>query len=259
MMLRNFLVKGWLLNLLIPGLGHIFVREYSFGLFIYLVTLIGVVLFAASFFIELSGWALLLLFGLPVTFYAFTFVDLARTVRARQTTIARSRRGWYWFLVIGLAYQLLAPTAVVNLAWRNRPEVFLHDTPRLSPRYAVGTWLKASPLAYRLEIATVSKPIMHDLPDRYDLVRFETSDGERAVGAVLGLPGEQVEIISGVVVVNGLTDYNAAPLGTPLAGDCPLTRVGEFSILVAIFNIGRVEQVLEVPLGRVTGKISELL
>jgi len=256
---RDSLIRGWFLNLLMPGLGHAFARQYSFGLFIYLVTLIGVVLFAASFFIDLSGLVLLLLFGLPVVFYLFTFVDLTRTVRAHRSTIRRGRRAWWWFLTAGMLYQIFAPTAAINLAWRNRPEVFYLETARLSPRYSAGTWLKASPLVYRLEIAGVSRSILHHLPERYDIVRFQTLNGDRAVGVVLGLPGEQVELISGVLVVNGLTDYNAAPLGAALAGDCRLTGVGEFSILVAIFNIGRVEQVVEVPLERVTGKISELL
>jgi hypothetical protein len=254
---RSPLSIGWLLNLLVPGLGHIYVREYSFGLFIFLITLLGVVLFAASFFVDLSGGAILLLLGLPALFYLFTFFDLWRTVRARGAGARRASRAAIWFLLIGLIYQAFAPTAVGNLIWRNRPVWFAQQGSQLSPLYSTGEWLKASRMSYRLDVGVIRKPILHHLPDRYDLVLFATEDGLRAMGVVVGMPLEQVEIVSGAVVVNGMIDYDAMPLGVPLVGYCELTSAGDFSILVATFRLGLVENMVDVRLDRVIGKVTK--
>ncbi len=253
----NRLFLSWLLNLLVPGLGHIYVREYAFGLFIFLITLLGVVLFAATFFIDLSSSAVLMLLGLPALFYLFTFFDLRRTTRARTGPLNRSRRTLSWFLVAGLTYQIFSPTALGNLAWRNRPEWFVQGGSQLSPRFSSGDWLTASRMAYRLDVGVISQPILHHLPDRYDLVLFATDDGYRGVGVVVGLPREQVEIVSGAVVVNGLIDYDAMPLGVPMAGYCSLTTAGDFSILVATFGLGQVESIIDVRLDRLIGKVTE--
>ena len=248
---------SWLLNLLVPGLGHIYIREYSFGLFIFLITLLGVILFAATFFMDLSAAAVLMLLGLPVLFYLFTFFDLRRTIHSRKGPSIRSRRVLGWFLLAGLVYQIFSPTALGNLVWRNRPEWFAQQGSQLSPRYSAGDWLKASRLAYRLDVGVISQPIMHHIPARYDLVLFATDDGHKAVGAVVGLPREQVEIVSGAVVVDGLIDYDARHLGVPMTGYCSLTSAGDFSILVATFRLGQVESIIDVRLDRLIGKVTE--
>ena len=128
MQLKRNLIIAWLLNLLLPGLGHFYYKEFSFGLFIYLITLLASVLFVAMFFVPLPWYAELLIFWLPILFYLFTFVDLTRTAKLKRTNFNRSRRGLVLFLVVGLGYQILAPPAAINFGWRNRPEIYTTES-----------------------------------------------------------------------------------------------------------------------------------
>jgi len=73
-----------LLNLLLPGLGHCFWREYLFGVFIFLIMLITVLLFYVSMIISLPYGFKLVLFILPAIFYLFTFFDLKNVVNKKR-------------------------------------------------------------------------------------------------------------------------------------------------------------------------------
>lgn len=253
------LLMAWLTNLLMPGLGHVCFREITFGLFVYLITLMGIVLFVASFFVDLASWSLWILLGLPLLFYGFTFVDLMRTVRKPSSKRPVSVRRIIVALLFGLLYQIFSPTTVTNLLWRNRPDVQRLEHTQLSPRFSPGDLLVINPLAYRLSFVVFDQPILHRLPDRYDLVQFESRTGTRFVGGVIGLPGEVVEMIDGVIIVDGGFAGESMMLGVPLVGDCPLTAVNEYSILVATFRLGRIDRVEQVPLDRLVGRVSGLL
>ncbi|MCK4816755.1 hypothetical protein KA005_13375, partial [bacterium] len=153
MRIQNNLILAWFLNLLLPGLGHFYWKEFSFGLFIYLITLLASVLYVAMFFVPLPWYAELLILWLPVLFYGFTFVDLTRTVKLKRSKLKRSARFMIILLVFGMAYQVLSPTAILNFGWRNRPEIYTMQHNRLNPKFATGDLLKANQLDYTINIA----------------------------------------------------------------------------------------------------------
>lgn len=251
-------VYNGLLHLLLPGLGHVFWREYLFGIFVFLVTLLASVLFIVSLFVQIPVGAKLALYALPLLFYAFTFLDLARTVKAKRERAAPRTKAAMIFLLVGLGYQLFSPIAPLNFALRNFPEVFILKDNRLSPLYSKGDALKASRLSYLVDVFVVKKPILHTLPQRYEILRFADGSGRHITGIVVGLPGEEIEIVDGVIVAHGLPDVGDAPGGIILSGDWPLTWVGRYSILVATLNLGRIDEVYEVPFTDVVGKVSKL-
>lgn len=258
MRITSSLIFAWLLNLLLPGLGHFYWREFSFGLFIYLITLLASVLYVALFFVPLPRYAELLILWLPVLFYAFTFVDLARTVKQKRSKMTRSGRTMIIILVVGLVYQVLSPAAVLNFGWRNRPEIYSMQNNRLNPRFATGDLLQASRLHYTVDIAFVDRPILHRLPERFDMVRFIDYAGRRRTGFIVGLPDEEVMIADGLIVADGMPDVRDGPLGINLRGDWPLTLTGQYSILVATVNLGSIENVYEVELTQLIGKVDKL-
>lgn len=246
------------MNLLLPGLGHLYWREYAFGLFVFLVMLLASVLFVVTLFVSTPAAASWLILGLPVIFYLFTFVDLTRTARRKGASVVRSRRASVIILLVGLVYQILSPSALFNFAWRNRPEVYRMPHNRLNPMFATGDVLEASRLAYFVSIAFVDRPILRRLPERFDPVRFVDDTGRRRTGFVVGLPYETVLIVDGLVVANGVPDPRDGPDGITLSGDWPLTEADPYSILVATVSMGSLDQVYEVPLTRLTGKVDKL-
>ncbi|MFQ5498615.1 MAG: hypothetical protein ACE5FH_02995 [Candidatus Zixiibacteriota bacterium] len=248
----------WLLNLLLPGLGHVCNGDFVFGLFVFLIMLIGVALFAVTSFVSVSNPVMLVTVGLPVLFYLFTFADLGRIARAGIKRRERTRRARIIFFAIGLAYQLFCPIALVNFGIVNRPELFVLSDNRLSPIYSEGELMKASRLDYFVEFFAVTPPILHSLPERYDIVRFSNQSGRVINGLVIGLPAEGIELFDGVLVVDGVADYLSVPDGLPLEGNWPLTSVDQFSILVATMNLGIVDNVYEVSLSELVGKVDRL-
>lgn len=246
------------LNLGLPGLGHIFCREYLFGVFIFLIMLIAVVLFFVSFFLSLSFWPKAILLALPTVFYIFTFVDLFRVAKIKQGKIGRSSRALLIFIVIGLVYQILAPIAPGNFFIRNYPKPFVLEDNGLSPLYSQGDLLKASRLAYSVNLFFLEQPILHTLPARFEPVRFVDQGGHERNGIVIGLPREEIQMVGGVLVVDGLPILDDPPGGLVLLGDCELTYVGEYSILTATLNLGTLDMVYMVDLRNVVGKIEKV-
>lgn len=255
---RRSPVFAIVLNLLLPGLGHVYWSEILFGVFVFLIMLIAVILFFVSFFLSLSFWPKLALLALPLLFYLFSFIDLVRTVRTKPGPRWRGRRAVAVFLVVGVAYQFLSPLAPGNFFLRNRPETFVLEDTGLSPLYSPGEPLKASRLAYSVDVFFLKKPILHTLPARYDIVRFTDADGRRRNGLVIGRPSEEIQMVDGVLVVNGMADFGDPPGGIVLWGDCPLTSVDSYSIMVATLSLNRVDQVFMVPLDAVIGKVDKV-
>lgn len=246
------------LNLLWPGLGHWYCAELLFGLFVFLVTLMATILYLVALFIELPFVAKLFIFGLPILFYLFSFVDLARTARNRSKNFARSRKATIVFLLIAAAYQLFSPIAPVNLGLMNLPEVFRMEDSSLSPVFAKGDLLKANHLKYYVRSYLLDGPLWYAPPARYDIVRFVDSDGRHRTGMLLGLPGERIVIVEGVVVVNDLPDFSEPPSGLVLSGDWPLTDAGDMSMLIATFRLGEIDNVHDVSLSGLVGRVSRL-
>ncbi len=247
-----------LMNLLMPGLGHIFWKEYIFGIFVFLVVLIGIILFFVSFFVDISTLVIAAMLALPIIFYFFTFVDLLKTVKQKSSTTHRTRQTAIIFLVVGLIFQVAAPITPLNFMIRNFPEYFVVEHNNLSPLYAQGDILKADRLAYIVDIFFLEKPLLKDLPQRYEIIRFNDINNKKKVGIVLALPTEEFEMAQGVVVINGNPDINLPPGNLVLMGDIGLTKVNAYSILVATLNLGTIDKIYEIPFKDIIGKVEKV-
>ncbi len=254
--LANSRFSGFLLNLLLPGSGHIHFREYTFGVFVLIIWLMAAVLFYLSFIIELNLWAKLALFGLPIIFYFFTFFDLFHSMKKKKVLQKRGVLFSTAVYMIALVYQIWVPAAPLNFMMTNGPVLFVLDDHRLSPLYSQGTLMKASRLAYQVDIVGFNRPILHHLPERYDVVRIQSEKGSKANAVVLGLPEEEIEIVEGTVIINRTPDFEGWIGGLTFSGDWPLTTVGAGELLVATLNLGTIDDVYIVSYAQLVGKVS---
>lgn len=248
-----------LLHLVVPGLGHLYVRETIFGLFVLLISLIAFALFLVTLLFPVSLWAKFLLVGFPALFYLFTFIDLSRAFDRRKESVPRSGRATLIFAVFGLGYQLLVPIAPGNFLIRNSPALFYQEDNSLAPLYSRGDLLKLNRLAYTANLFFLDSPYLHTLPERYDAAGFVDRQGRSRVGIIIGFPGEEIEVMDGVVIIGGLPDYNAPGTEILLQGVTPLTNVDRFSILLVTLNFGVIGKTYHVPFDRLVGKVSKFL
>jgi hypothetical protein len=246
------------LNLIIPGLGHMYWREYLFGAFIFLIAAIAGVIAGVAFIVPLNLVARLILFGLPTVFYAFTFVDLKRTITRRNSSSGRNGRTVVLFLTAGVVLQLVLPIAPVNFIIRNAPQVFVVADHRLEPLYGKGDLAAAIPTDYRVNLFFLDRPLWHTTPEYGDLVRFVDSSSVVRNGVVLGMFGEAVQIIDGVLVIDGAAQPDLIPESLKLRGDMALTSVDGSSILVATLNLGAVDATYQIGARGILGRMHHL-
>ena len=259
---------GLLLNILFPGLGHFYFRDYLFGIFVLLVWIIASVLFYVSYLTELPFLVKTVLLGLPLVFYLFTFFDLstsfAKNVKVKPQSRAKPRvkpnSGTHAGIVLAVAlvYQLFSPTAPVNFWIHNGPRIFELENNRLSPLYQQGTLMKLSSLEYSINIVGFKMPRFHHLPKRYDIVRCQLPSSRITSAVVLGLPGEGIEVIEGRVIIDGSPEFKGWIGGLTFTGEVPPLLVGQFSILVAELSLGAIDKVYEISLSDIKGKVEEL-
>lgn len=252
---RTTLPFALLLNLLLPGAGHFLWHEILFGLFVFLTMLLAAALFVVQYLIPLPKLALWFLLGLPALFYLFTFIDLARTVRTRRGKWMPTTFTAMVVLVIGIVYQIASPSAALNFGIRNFPDIFRVEGSHLSPLYRQGNIAFANRLAYLADIPFLKRPVLHTLPDRFDLVRFKDTDGTTRNGFVLGLPTEGVSVVDGTLTANDNPIVITLPSGFALTGEWPLTVTEDYSILVGTFNLGTLDNLHQVRLDNVIGRV----
>lgn len=251
--------KPALLQLLLPGMGHFYIRERLFGAFVFLVMLLAALLFAASFFLSLPGLARLVMFGLPLFFYLFSFVDLYKNIKSESAKKRSPINGFRFFVIAGITYQLLAPVALGNFLIINRPDIYRMESTGLAPELTKGAVLISDNLSFQVRFLAFQKVILHALPERFDIIRVEDTDGNAHTGLVVGMPGEDVEIQSGIVVVDGTPDLLTEKGSRMTGGDWPLTKVGKYVMLVAVMKTGGIDTVLQIPLDAPFGKVRRLL
>ena len=245
------------LNLIMPGLGHALWREYMFGVFVFLVCILAVIIAVISYFLPLSDIALIVLLGLPIVFYLFTFFDLHRTIIRLKARGSIPRNRLVVFLIVGLIYLTLSPTSPGNFLLRNRPELFRIQDNSLSPLLARGDLAMNTNLDYTVNVAFVDSPFFHSLPSRFDIVRYSDNSGKLRLGLVVGLPNEEIAFVSGQLYSNR-TPLVEDLSPVPIMGDWPLTYAGGMSILIAEITLGTIQDVVEIPLQQVTGKVSKV-
>jgi len=244
------------MHLLVPGLGHIYVREYLFGIFIYLITLTASVLFAVSLFISIPLLGRILMYGLPILFYFFSFFDLHKTIETKSKKKKPTQNKLIFFLVIGITFQIFWPLAPVNFGIRNCPDIFVQKDNSLEPFFKNDDLLKASRLEYFLDIWFIEQPVLHSIPERFEIVKFKTEDQNEICGFVLGLPGEDVEMLEGVLVVNNSPLF--LPNSLNFFGDIPLFSVSSYSVMVVTSHLGYIDQTYDVPVTQLVGKVEKL-
>ncbi len=249
---------AFLLNVLLPGAGHLYWREYTFGLFVFLIALLAMTLFLASFIIPTTGVVIAMLFGLPMLFFLFTFVDLGKSITKRNRISQRTTKTMILYLVGAIAFQFFSPIAPVNFVLRNPPEVFTVDGNFLSPAFNDGDLVLANPLAWRADLVFVDGHYWFEIPRRGEIVRFRNGRPSSGTGVILGMFGEEVQIVDGVLVVDGIPQEADLPGQRLLQGDMALTLTNPTSILIATLNLGVVDRTYQVPADSLIGRVYKL-
>ena len=249
---------AFILNLLLPGAGHVFWREYTFGLFVFLIALLAMTLFIVSFIISTTGILIAILFGLPALFFLFTFVDLGKSITRRNRISQRSVQTMILYLVGIIVFQVFSPIAPVNFVLRNPPEVFSVDGNSLSPEFKDGDLVVANPLAWRADLIFVDGHYWFDTPRRGEIVRFNNGRPSPRTGVILGMFGEEVQLVDGVLLVDGVPQLADLPGKRLLHGDMALTLTHPTSILIATLNLGVVDRTYQVPADSLIGRVCKL-
>lgn len=198
------------------------------------------------------------MFSLPILFYIFSFLDLFRTMQKQNSAGVVPRGRLLVFVLAGLTYQILAPVAPGNFLIRNFPIIYQQSGNSMRPLFENGDWLKASRLDYTINLAFMNQTILHTLPDRYDIVCVDDGSGAYRSALLIGLPREEIEIIDGMLLVNGLPGQNPGMTGVSLSPDQPLTVVDQYSIIVATLRMGNIHKLYQVPLENLVGKADHL-
>lgn len=244
-----------LLHLLTPGLGHILWREFSFGIFVFLIVLLGAILFVAALLVTLPPAVEIIMFSLVAVFYLFTFLDLIRTWKRVRATSVPSRTRLIVLGLVGLGFQAFFPLSPTNFAVLNAPQYDRMETNQYAPIVRKDDLIKTSRFAYWVSFFGVSGPILHNTPDRLDLVRYRT-DQHGGIGVVLSLPGESVEVVNGTVLINDMPLVSSRARSLVYSGEWPLTRTGDYSMLIAEVNLGRILRLHEVEILGIRGKVT---
>jgi hypothetical protein len=103
------------------------------------------------------------------------------------------------------------------------------------------------------------RPLLHRLPDRFDIVIFSDVDGRERLGIVIGLPHESVEVIDGLVAVDGYPQLEPPGWERFLNGDVPLVAAGPYATLIATIRLSSIDAVYEVDLPDIVGKVEPFL
>jgi hypothetical protein len=246
-----------LLGFLLPGLGHVYWREYLFGWFVFLVMVIASVLVFFSFLVQLPPLLEWLLFGLPVVFFAFTFVDLVRSIKRKRATFSRNTTAAMLFVAVAFAGNLLFPLSPTNFLLRNFPELGIEHSGLAEPLLETNDVYLVDRAAYRVNLFFLNQGYVHSRPDRWDFIAFDNLTSDESLGLVIGYGGEEVTFHGDSLFIDGFPPDDR--VGRPsLAGEIPLTLVETGSILVATLNEGALVGVKQISDRNIIGKVHPL-
>jgi len=254
---KESFVFGFILNLSLPGMGHAYLRDYMFGVFIFLVMVIASIVFFFSFLVEIPLVVTAVLLGVPAVFYIFTFVDLRRSMKTKPGRAPRRGNTARLFLVIAFAGGLFLPLAPVNFLLRNLPAVYQVDDDNSEPVSAKGDIFFVNRAAYRANLFFLEQPYAFDVPERWDVVAFVDSGSNKQLGWVIGNGGETVSIENDSLFIDG-SAVSGDPESMELRGHLPLTPVAAGAILIATLEKGAVVGAEQVSLRDVIGKARRL-
>ena len=247
-----------LLNVLLPGAGHIFWRDYLFGVFTFLIALLAATLVFFAFLVPLPLGVKLVLFSLPAAFYLASFIDLYKTVQKKGRKSKRSGRTATIFLATAVVIQFAAPVAPGFMVITNRPTVQEVAGNNLAPLLRRGDRVLCVSAAYRIKAPFVPQPIWYNLPQLGETVSFVDYDGRLRIGLVVARTGEYAEIIDGELWINGEVREDAFPERLHVSGDMPLTVAEPGSILVATLKLGAFDEAFQVGGEHLMGRVYRL-
>lgn len=247
-----------LLNLLLPGAGHIFWRDYLFGVFTFLIALLAACLVFFAFLVPLPLSVKIVLFSLPATFYLASFVDLYKTVQKKGRISKRGPRAAGIFLASAFVIQLAAPVAPGFMVLLNHPSISRVASNDLAPDLRRGDRVLCVAAAYRLKIPFLPQPVWYNTPRAGEMVSFTDFDEHPRIGLVIARAGEYAEIVDGDLWINGDVQTDVFPAQLRVSGDMPLTVAEPGSILVATLKLGALDQTYQVGGERLTGKVYRL-
>ena len=249
---------GLLLNLVLPGAGHVYWREYLFGIFVFLVMAIASVLFFFSILVELPNGIRVVLFGLPTVFYGFSFVDLRRSILRGGCKEVRSAHSAWAFLMAATAVCLVMPLSPTNFALRNLPRMFSIKTGQLDSMREGQVFCLVDRAAYRVNLFFLNEPYPRRTPARWDLVQFHDQDDSTRFGLVLGHSGEEVAFFNDSLFVDGYQVPAPETFSLRSGAGVPLTHIDPDGILAATLNRGAIEEVFQISPRDVIGKVHRL-
>jgi hypothetical protein len=248
---------AFIMNLLIPGSAHFLYGEKLFGIFIFLIMLLGVVLSLVTFLVSIPFFLILILLGLPLVFFFFSFVDLIKTVQKKKQPRSLGNRIALIAFCSGVLLQVIIPIMPGGFIIRNCPRIETVPNNHLEPILKKGDPMIVNRGSYVINVPFISRSIMYSIPKRGDIISYKTLDSLTETGIVIGFPGEEITIQKGELKVNEWPCDWQLPSGLA-SGELPLTSVEEYSILVADFQFGSVTKGIQVPLNSVVGKVKQL-
>ena len=246
------------MHVILPGAGHLYWREYLFGTFVLLVMIIASVLFFFSFLVELPSAIKVVLFGLPLVFYVFTFIDLWRVVLRNDRKRVHSSTTARVFLITSLAACFLVPLSPVNFVILNRPQIVKVEGGQLGRAPEERALCLVDRSAYRVNLFFLDEALTRRSPDRWDWVRFHDQTRTMQTGLVLGYSSEEVTAFSDSLFVDGFPVDRPESLSLGSGDQVPLTHVDPGCILVATLNQGGIDKTYQISPRDVIGKVHRL-
>ncbi len=249
---------GCLLSLILPGAGHIYFREYLFGIFVFLIMLGFAAVFFAAFLVTLPETIRVILFGLPLLFYLFSFVDLWKSRQRKSDKPPRSGRVALIFLFVSVGACLAIPVSPANFLLRNRLDVASVSESTVAPLIENGDLVWINRMAYRVNLFFLDRPLDHDIPERGAIIQFRHPGDDDQLGIVIGLGGEEITAVNDTLFVDGFPVQDPSGRWAALTGELTLTLVDYEAILVATLNDGVLGQSYQVPGRQIIGEVHRL-
>ena len=178
-----------LLLAIVPGLGQIYNGQLLKGSLFLLFDIFIPILFGLSgVLLHISGLAIMVLIG--IAFLIYRSIDAFSSAKKLQVYELKPYNKWYYYLLFTIMMVILRTFLDAPLS--TGIKTFKAKSPSMLPLVEPGDWFVADLNAYsknRIEYG--------------DVVLFMTTKGEIWTHRVIGLPLDSIEMVDGVVFING--------------------------------------------------------
>ncbi|QEC53574.1 signal peptidase I [Anseongella ginsenosidimutans] len=181
---------AFLLSFLVTGLGQLYNGQLKKAVILFLLLLLIPFLFgAARFTTNFSGYTAMLAIMLGIWLYGIS--DAIIQARRRKEYAKKKYNRWYVYLFIGIV--ITAATWFYEKAPISGMQHFIIVSPSQLPTMQLGDRVLADIHAYR-----------EKQPDYGQIVVFNQPGEEVWCFRVAGLPGDTIQVIDDILVVNGV-------------------------------------------------------